>query len=300
MQKYLGELSLLLVTVVAAIGWFFSKYAIEEMPPIGFIGLRFLLASILFLPFAYPQLKQIPRRLIVAATGVGLIFTLNLVFWVSAITYSNEFGIGAFLVSLSMLIAPMVSWLIFKQRPQPIFWLSLPIASIGLYFLSASSSAVEFSIGTLFFLLAALAAAIYFVLNNQYAKQISPLSLTCLQLGVVGVLCTCYSWGLETWQHQISPATWMWFLASVLIATCLRFFLQTLGQKYCNITNAALIMTLEPVWTLLLSVWILAESLTWQKILGCSLILTALFVYSYYRRQSTKSQTSQTSPSTTK
>lgn len=279
MQKYLGELILVIVTFVAAIGWFFSKYVIEEMPPIGFIGLRFLFAALLFLPFAYKSLVYLPLRLLFPAMGTGCVFTLNLAFWVSAIHYSSEFGAGAFLISLSMLIAPLVAWLIFKQLPPRIFALSFPIAMSGLYFLSAAQQSMQISAGTLFFLLSALSAALYFVLNNKYAKQISPLALTTIQLGVVGVLCTIYSVSFETWQDSLSMATIGWFIASVLLATCLRFYLQTLGQKYCHITNASIIMTLEPVWTLMLSLWILDEILTWQKAVGCALILTALFIY---------------------
>ncbi len=279
MQKYFGELILVVVTLLAAIGWFFSKYAIEEMPPIGFIGLRFLAASLLFLPFAYPKLKKIPPHLAYSAAGVGLIFTLNLAFWVSAITYSNEFGAGAFVISLSMLIAPLLAWLFFKQKPNTTFWFSFPIALSGLYFLSATSHSTSFSLGTIFFLCSAFTAAFYFVLNNKYAKQIAPLPLTTIQLGIVGILCSTYSLMMENWPDCISATTLAWFSASVVIATSLRFFLQTLGQKHCHITSAAIIMTLEPVWTLCLSVWILNEVLTWQKALGCSLILTALFVY---------------------
>lgn len=282
MHNYLGQLFIVLVTVIGASGWFFSKNAILELPSVGFMGMRFLLGALIFLPFSYGELRKMNRQQCWRSCAIGIVLALNLMLWVLGITFSNDFGEGAFLVSLSMLIAPLVSWLIFKHRPQGIFWLSMPIALCGLYLLATARSVegeLNFSLGSLFFLFSSLSAALYFVLNNQYAKHIATMPLVTIQFFMVGMVCLSYSWLFETWPDTISSKIWLWFLASTLIATNLRYFIQTLGQKYCDISTAAILMILEPVWTLILSVWLLNELLTWQKIFGCLLILTALLLY---------------------
>lgn len=280
MQNYLGQILIFIVTLIGASGWFLSKNAIAEMPSVGFMGLRFLAAALIFLPFAYRQLYRLDRKQIFSASAVGIALALNLFLWVQGITYSNDLGEGAFLVSLAMLIAPLISWLIFKQRPLSVFWLSMPIALVGLYFLAIGRyGELHFSSGSILFLLSSLSAALYFVLNHQYAKNIPPMPLITIQFAIVGILCSGYSMLAENWQTTISFNTWLWFLASVLIASNLRYFVQTIGQKHCNISTAAIIMVLEPVWTLMLSVWLMNESVTALKLLGCGLILCALLVY---------------------
>ncbi len=278
MQKYRGELILLVVTILAASGWLFSKYSLQELPPAGFISVRFLAAALLFLPFAYPQLRRLSREQFKSAVTVGSAFSLNLFLWVQGMSYSENMGEGAFIVSLSMLLAPLVSWLIFCHRPQRMFWFCLPLAACGL-FLLASDSGLALSLGNALFLLSSLAAATSFVLNNQFSKFVPALPLTTIQLTMVGLFCGLFSLGFETWPQTVSIATWSWVAASVLIATGFRFLLQAIGQRHSQITNAAIIMILEPVWTLMLSVVLLSEIITWQKALGCILILTALFVY---------------------
>lgn len=57
-QVSCGEVILFFVTIIAASGWFFSKFALAEFPPIGFMGGRFLLAFLIYLPFAYSQFSQ--------------------------------------------------------------------------------------------------------------------------------------------------------------------------------------------------------------------------------------------------
>ena len=44
-QYMKADLLLLLVTILAALGWLFSKEALAGMPPLLFIGVRFFLAS---------------------------------------------------------------------------------------------------------------------------------------------------------------------------------------------------------------------------------------------------------------
>ncbi len=68
------------------------------------------------------------------------------------------------------------------------------------------------------------------------------------------------SWLTESWPATISLVTWKWFALSVLLATSLRYLMQTMGQKSANPTNAALLMLLEPVWTLVLSVVIYQDN----------------------------------------
>lgn len=143
----------------------------------------------------------------------------------------------------------------------------------------AGQSGLTFSTDSSLFLVSSTSLAVYFVLLNQFAKQIPPLPLTTLMLLFVGVVCLIYSLLTESWQFTLSPKTYVWLVASILIATNLRFLIQTIGQRYCNITNSAIIMLLEPLWTLFFSLYVFQESLTWQKGVGCLLVLSSLLVY---------------------
>lgn len=278
-KHYRGELILLLVTLIAASGWFFSKNALTEFPTMGFIGWRFLLAFFLYLPFSYSALRYLSAQQVKRSSAVGFCYTIYLTLWMFGLINSQHFGEGAFLVSLSMLIVPLLAWLFFQEKPNRIFWLCLPIAVLGLYLLAISKGELHFSTGSLIFLSSSVAGAVYFVFNNRFARDVPVLPLTTLQVGVVGICCTFYSVLFETFPESISWQGWYWFVASVLIATNARMLLQTLGQKYCQVANGAIIMILEPVWTLLFSILLLNEQLTILKAIGCFCILAALIIY---------------------
>ncbi|PJG84149.1 DMT family transporter [Caviibacterium pharyngocola] len=278
-KKYQGEVIIFIVALMASWGWFFSKFAMTELPPVGFVGLRFSLACLLFIPLAFRQLRTLTGTQFYQSSLVGLAFTANMLLWVMGLSYSRYLGEGAFIISLAMLIVPLLNWMIFKIRPIKIFWICLPVAILGLYFLSSGKGKFHFSLGNMIFLCSTITAAIYFILNNRFAQNVPPLALTTIQVGIVGICCTFYSVIFETWQFPISSHIWGWFALSVLIATNGRVLLQTIGQKYCNVSTGAFIMLLEPVWAMWLSILIFDEEVSPIKGLGCVLILGALIIY---------------------
>ena len=102
-----AELTLVLVTLIAGAGWIFSKQAIQGLPAFGFIGIRFVLASLCLLPLCYRALIKTHPKDIAKALSVGLILGCSLLLWIYAISVSPTLGEGAFIMSLSMLLMPM-------------------------------------------------------------------------------------------------------------------------------------------------------------------------------------------------
>lgn len=273
-----AEIILVLTTLLAAAGWVFSKQAIQGLPPFGFIGSRFVTASLILLPFCLPALRRASLGDILRSMGVGVFLGGSIFCWIYAIAISDTLGEGAFIMSLSMLFVPLVAWPLFGNKPNRAFWTSLPIAIVGL-FLLAWNGEWRVAASQLWFLLAAVGLAMHFNFNSQYSAKLPPMLLTTLQLFTTGCLGLLLSYAVEDWPQVVSGETWKWFGLSVLLATSLRYLMQTVGQKHANPTNAAILMLLEPVWTMLLSVWIYSESMPLNKIVGCVLLLSSLLLY---------------------
>lgn len=277
-QETKASLILVLTTFLAGLGWIFSKEAIAGMPPVGFLGVRFLLAALILLPFCLKDLRKLAWQQIRSAALVGGMLGSAVMLWVYAISIATSLAEGAFIASLSMLMVPIVAWIMFKQKPSYMFWVSLPIAVIGL-FLLASSNGFKPEVSQLWFLASAVCMAIHFNLNAKFAAQIPSLALVCIQMVSAGTLATILSLFIESWPAQISTDIWVWFGLSVLLATSIRYVMQTLGQKLTTPGNAAIIMILEPVWASIMSVIWYHESLSSLKIIGCLFILASLFIY---------------------
>lgn len=269
---------LVLTTALAALGWIFSKETIQGLPPFGFVGLRFLVASMCLIPLSYKKVRELTLHLLLQAVGGGTILAAALLAWVHAISVSETLGEGAFIVSLSMIIVPIIAWVLFKDKPKRAFWISMPIAIVGLAMLSLAGE-WNSSGGHIWFLANACLLALHFNVNSKLAHKMPILLLTCIQLFVTGVIALCASALFEVFPDSVDTSIWGWFALSALLATSLRYVMQTLGQKGSNPANAALIMLLEPIWTVILSIIWYGEELSGNKLLGCGLILFALIFY---------------------
>ncbi|MGY3863275.1 DMT family transporter [Aeromonas lacus] len=272
-------LLMVLVTLLAAAGWLFSKEAIRELPPAAFIGSRFLLAALLLLPLAWLREPPPTRTQLLRATGCGTLLGASLLLWVTAISQSDALGSGAFIMSVATLMAPLAAWVAFRAKPGSHYWLTLPIAIAGLLLLS-SSTHWGVSLSLFWFLAAATTLGIQLAVHRHFAQSIAPTWLTCIQLAMTGLLGTLLSLLTEQWPEAgVSHGIWGWFAASVLIATTLRYWLLTHALSKMTTAHAALMMLLEPVWTLILSTLFYSEPLGGAKLAGAGLVLGALVLY---------------------
>ncbi len=272
---------LLLVTALAAGGWIFSKEALAGMPPLLFIGTRFLLAGLILLGFAWPTLTRMSARRVRRGLLVGVLFSAAIAFWVLGLNYSDHLGESAFINSLGILLVPVVARLLFGDRPPRSTWVALPVALLGFALLSLNAG-FNVEASQLLMVCAALCFALLINVNARVVRNVPALPLTTLQLISVGVVLTGLSLVVEHQPLALSPSILGWFMTSVLLASSLRFFLQIKAQSMTTPSHAAVILMLEAVWTALFAAWWFGETMTALQLLGCSLIFMALLINRWY------------------
>ena len=103
--------------------------------------------------------------------------------------------------------------------------------------------------------------------------------LATIQLAAIGFVALVSASMTESWPAEISSMSWFWVLCSAVIATSLRFALQTKALIYLNPSHATMIFMLEPVWVAMLGALFLHERMSENQLLGCALIFSALVVY---------------------
>lgn len=272
-----ADFYLVIVTLLASISWMFSKEALAEWPPLLFIGSRFLMAGMILAALGTSRLKHLQKDQWQASLAVGGFFSTAMCFWIMGLFYSHHLGEGAFITSMAVVFVAPLSRLFFRETVSRSVWVALPIAVAGMAMLSLQHG-FQLENSQLFFLIAALLLSITFILNGRAASRISAVPLSAIQLSMVGLLGLLLSAFFEHWPDSISQSIVIWISLSVIIGTAARFLLQTYAQGMTSPSRAAIIMLLEPIWTAgIASVWF-AERMSWEQVVGCSLIFMALIV----------------------
>lgn len=270
---------LVLVTLLASSGWLFSYHALGGLPPLLFIGIRFLSAGLILAAWGraeiyplranYPMLRQ--------CIYTGMVLGAAMMCWVLGLHFTTALGVGAFISSLGVIIAPIFAGFFFRTPITRATWLAAAVATLGMGCL-ALQKGMSVQLADIFFFASAIGFSVQFSLNSRFAGRIPVLPLVAIQLAVVGLVSLAGSALTETWPHSVGGETLMWLGLSVLSATCLRFFLQIWAQSRTPLSHAAFIMTLEPVWAALFAAIWLGERMRSMQLLGCALILAALVI----------------------
>lgn len=290
-----ADLILIGVTLLAGLSWIFSREAVQLMPPLLFMALRFLLAGSLLAWLGRRQLAGINRAQCWRGMRVGLTFGFAMCFWVLGLTHTDHVGEGAFLTILGVLMVPIIGKLVFAESAPVSTWLALPVALCGLALL-ALKDGFNPQPGQWLFLTSAFGFAFYYALNTRAAnhsesrqrdgsvraeERVPALALTTLMVLTVALVTALASLLLEPWQatfNDFAPMLWLWIPASAIIGTSARFYLQTLAQSLSVHSHGVVIMIMEPVWVALFAAAWFGEQMTLTQLAGCTLIFLALLV----------------------
>ncbi|MCB9635639.1 MAG: DMT family transporter [Sandaracinus sp.] len=128
------------VTAIAFAAIFFRRTA--PTPPIVAAGLRLVLASMLFAPFAGRSLTKLTPTLWRDATLGGLCYALHFGAWVSSLALTTV-AASVTLVTATPLLLALVAFATGKDRPTRRQWLALPIALLGTAMLGGSDAFAE-------------------------------------------------------------------------------------------------------------------------------------------------------------
>ena len=272
-----ADVLLIIVTLLAAVSWMFSKEAVNEMPPLLFIGSRFLLAGVFLALFSQRSLIGLNPKQWIASAQVGILFGTSMCLWIFGLFHAENLGEGAFITSIASILVAPISYFIFKAKVEKSNWLALPVAFIGLGLLGLENG-FHPEKSQLFFLGAAILLSMTFILNGRAAVRMSATALTAISLSFVGIMGILISANMETWPEAATGSMVQWLLLSALVGTAARFLLQTYAQGLTTPSHAAVIMILEPIWTALIAAFWFNERMSELQLIGCSLIFAALLI----------------------
>ena len=185
-------------------------------------------------------------------------------------------GKAGFITSFYIIIVPLLG--IFLKRYCGILtWVAVVIALAGLYFL-CMNEALEIQTGDFLILISAFLFAGQILAIDHFVRFVDGVKMSCIQfltgavLGCVGMLL------FESPQISLIVQAAVPVLYTGIMSTGVGYTLQIVGQKGMNPTMAALILSLESVFSALSGFVILHQVMSGRELLGCVLMFTAIIL----------------------
>jgi len=281
------------LAVLAALIWsgnfIIAKAVNKEIPPISLNFYRWLIASLIMLPFAikhfiaqWQMVKQSWHFLFwVSLTGVSLFNTF---------VYIGAHHTSAINLALIGTTASPVMSVIFARMflQEKIGWMKLAgliICTIGVLFLLSNGNfenllSLHFSTGDLWMLLAAFSFAVYNTLVKKKPAGISPVNF----LFVIFSFGTIMLLPFFIWEFNRSAAV-VWnntLILSILYlgiaASVICFFIWNIAINKLGAGRTALFGNLIPVFASIEAALILHEDFTWIHITSMLIIFTGILL----------------------
>jgi drug/metabolite transporter (DMT)-like permease len=132
------------------------------------------------------------------------------------------------------------------------------------------------NIGDLYTLFCTFFYALQIIMISRYTHMSDPMLLATVEITVVALLSTLFSFVLEKPVIPTQPSVWLAVLVTSLLATTFAFIVQNIAQKHTSPTHTALIFLGEPVFAQAFAYFMLGELLTPRQLVGCALILAGM------------------------
>ncbi|MEN8112911.1 MAG: DMT family transporter [Actinomycetota bacterium] len=247
------------------------KEAVEVLPPLAFVGWRFLLGAAALFVFARPKGRPVWIDGVLAG---GLLWggyatqTMGL-----AETSASNSGLitGLYVVFTPLLAAA------FRKRPPAIASVAgASLSVVGLALLTVTPG-FQFNSGDVLTIACAVLFAGHIVLLSYLAPRHPVVPFTAIQLLVVAglsLLASAIFEGFPLPDRSVLPA----LIGTGVIVSGGAFLMQVAAQRVLGPSRTAIILSAEPVFAAATAIVVLHERLTVRGWLGAALIMIGVYV----------------------
>ncbi|MCV6625665.1 MAG: DMT family transporter, partial [Cellvibrionaceae bacterium] len=280
-------IALILVNIIWGGGFVVIDKAIDIIAVNSFNAIRFFAAALCLLPLWYisrsgPGREYSRLALFKTGMGLGLLLFLGFSTQTQGMLYTSVSNAG-FITGLCVPLTPLLAWLLFGKRVDGAVWISVALATAGLYLLTVGDK-LEFNSGDILVTVCAVCFAAHICFTDRYAGRYPVILLSMTQLAAVGFYSSIAAvFGIgETKQYPpllqqlSSPVVIQALLYSAILGSAFAYWVQTSSQRLLEPHKVALIFALEPIFAHIFAFMFLGELLGLNGWIGASLIITGM------------------------
>ena len=257
----------------------------EGMPSLSIAAWRLVVASAVFLPYAWAtrrgEVQALTRRDMGLLALSGLFLGLHFAAWIASLAYTSVAS-SAILVSMGPVFVALGSWLFWHERPGPLLTVGILLAAAGSIAVSWADlgQGGDHLLGDLLALAGGVMVAGYLVIGRRVRGRLSLPAYAALVYGM-GML-TLLAVVLLAGEPLLgfTPSAYGWVLALALGPQVVGHSSLNWALRYLSATFVSIVILAEPIAASALAYLLLAERVTWLTLAGGSLVLAGIYIAS--------------------
>lgn len=279
-RKIYSNTMLGLAAFIWGVAFVAQSVGMEYVGPFTFNAARFLLGGTVLIPYVVllgkgHSLKDQGRTGILGGICCGTALFAGSSLQQLGIMHTTV-GKAGFITALYIVIVPVLG-IFMKKKARWTVWLSVLIATVGMYLLCMTEG-LRIGKGDIYLFLGAIAFSFHILIIDYFSPKADGVFISCVQFFTAGFLALAVT--IFTEQPSMSSIFKAWLpIGYAGIMSCgLAYTLQVVGQKNTDPTVAALILSLESAFSLLAGWVILGQKLSVKELFGCVLVFCAILL----------------------
>jgi drug/metabolite transporter (DMT)-like permease len=268
-------LALVGVTAIWGVTFVQVQDALALYPLFAFLAVRFAISTAVLAPFAWRELRRLPRSGYAAGVGVGILLAVAYGLQTAGLELTTVASTG-FITGLYVVFTPILALVLFGTPVPRALWLGVALAVLGLLFLNGVPGGS--TLGNVLVLGNAVFQALQITAMERFAPRYDPRALTFLQMATSFVGFTVIALVLGEVEVPRGATVWGALLVTGVFAGALGYLIATWVQARTTAARAALVFTLEAPFAALAGVLLADEVLGWPGWLGCAVMMAGILV----------------------
>lgn len=298
MKKYYGEGALLLNTLIWGGTFAIVKNAFNDVSPLLFLSLRFIIATLLFLPFVYKHLLKVDKKTILAGVVLGVFYFSGFATQTLGLNITTATKSG-FITGTFVIFIPLLQLIIERRKPKWFNIVSVLLVLIGLVMLASKGDnaidfiqqlGTDFNFGDILTLLCAILFAFQVVYVDIFTKRYYYLPMVFVQLLITGLGGLVFSFifsisELEAFRFDLNSSVIASLIYTAIFASIIATIIQLKFQKIVSPTKAGIIFSIEPIFAAVFAFFLLSEKISNFGLIGCAIIFIGLVLSEFFENK---------------
>jgi drug/metabolite transporter (DMT)-like permease len=296
-RRSAGHLAALFTIIIWGTTFISTKVLLTDFKPVEILFFRFVMGFAALFLVCPRRMKGVGGRqeltfVLAGLSGICLYYLLENI----ALTYTMASNVGV-IISVAPFFTAILSRLFLKSagKPRANFFIGFVVAMAGVALISFNGSRMELNpMGDLLAVLAAFVWACYSILARKISSFGYPVILTTRRTFFYGILFMVPALFLSDFEIGLERFADVTRLLNILYlglwASALCFVTWNLAVKVLGAVKTSVYIYMVPVITVVTSVLVLKEPVTWVSIMGTVLAVAGLFLSEYNGKGSGNSE----------
>ncbi len=281
-MKIISAFMLIFTAMIWGFAFVAQRVGAESLGAFYFNGIRFALGALSLVPviliFEREKFDKAKlKRTIFAACIGGVVLFIAAALQQFGIEITKSAGKSGFITGLYTVLVPIISFVIYKKKSSIGVWIGAILAVSGLFLLSVNES-FSIGIGDAVLFIGAIFWAVHILVVDRFIGEISPLKFASIQFAVCAILNLICAVLFESFDIEAIKAALIPLLYGGLASVGVAYTLQIIAQKYTDPSLAAIVFSLESVFSAIGGAIILHEKMTGRGYVGCVLIFAGIIL----------------------